>query len=116
MQSAERSSHSIVSAPMAPCARGDTIRAAPPSMPARLLHPRAHLGQLFQPRVDLRAGHGDILEVTVVEPVQRDTRGVALAAGDHGGEEAGDEAAAARQEEGGSPSPGPGGGSRNGRQ
>ena len=85
-------------------------------MPSRLLHPRTRLGQILQPRVDLGASHRDVLELTVVEPMQGDPRGVAFVTGDHGGEEAVCQAAAARQKEGGSPGQWPGSGGRDGGQ
>lgn len=85
-------------------------------MPARLLHPCTHLCDLFQPCVDLQAGDSDIVEVAVVEAVQRDARGVALVAGDHCGEEAVDEATATREPDGGSPGKGSGSGRRDGGQ
>ena len=66
-------------------------------MPARLLHPCPHLRQLLQPRVDLGAGQGDILEMTVVEPVQGDAGGVTLVAGDYRSKEAVHHATPARQ-------------------
>jgi hypothetical protein len=85
-----------------------------PSMPPRLLHPRAGLRQFFEPAVDLRAGHGEILELAVVEPVHGQARGVALVARDHRCEEAVGETAPACEPNGGSPGQWPGGGGRNG--
>ncbi len=63
-----------------------------------------------------RAGHREILELAVVEPVQGDARGVTLVARDDRREEAVDETAPARQPNCGSPGKWPGGGGRNGGQ
>jgi hypothetical protein len=68
-----------------------------PSVPAGLLHSRARLCQFFEPALDLGAGHCEILELAVVEPVQGDARGVTLVACDYRCEEAVDETAQARQ-------------------
>jgi hypothetical protein len=84
-----------------------------PSVPAGLLHSRAGLRQFFEPALDLGAGHREILELAVVEPVQGCARGVTLVACDYRCEEAVDETAQARQQNCRSPSKGPGGGGRN---
>jgi hypothetical protein len=66
-------------------------------MPARLLHSRAGLRQIFEAAIDLRAVYADILELAVVEPVQSGAHGVTLVARDHRREEAIDETAQVRQ-------------------
>ena len=93
---------------------------APPphrfSVPAGLLHSRAGLRQLFEPAVDLRANIARSSSWAVVQPAQRQTRGVPLVARDHRREEAVDETAPARQPDRGSPGKWPSGGGRNGGQ
>src|SRR5258705_11906659 len=87
-----------------------TIGRTRPSVPAGLLHSRARLGQFFEPALDLRAGHREILELAVVEPVQGYARGVTVGARDHCREEAVDETGRARQPNRSSPGKRPGGG------
>ena len=92
----------------------DILTLTRPSVPARLLHSRAGLRPRFEPALDLGAGHREILELAVVEPVQGYARGVTLVARDHRREEAVDETAQARQQNRSSPGKWPGGGGRNG--
>src|SRR5688572_29913230 len=87
-------------------------RASRPSVPAGLLHSRAGLRQFFEPALDLGAGHREILELAVVEPVQGYARGVTLVARDDACEEAVGETAQARQQNCSSPGKGSGGGGR----
>jgi len=54
------------------CGRHTDNKPRPPSVPAGLLHSRARLCQFFEPALDLGAGHREILELAVVEPVQGD--------------------------------------------
>ena len=80
-------------ADMQPTTRTQPAR---PSVPAGLLHSRAGLRQFFEPALDLGAGHREILELAVVEPVQGYARGVTLVARDHRREEAVDRDGARR--------------------
>ena len=73
------------------------VQKARPSVPTGLLHSRAGLCELFEPEVGLRAVHGEIPELAIVEPAQGFTRGVPFVARDHRREEAVDETAQARQ-------------------
>jgi hypothetical protein len=85
-------------------------------VPTGLLHSRAGLCHFFEPALDLGAGHREILELAVVEPVQGYARGVTLVARDHRREEAVGETAQARQPKQSSPGKWPGGGGRNSSQ
>ena len=93
-----------------------TIGRTRPSVPTGLLHSRAHLCHFFEPALDLGAGHREILELAIVEPVQGYARGVTLVARDDSREEAVDETAQARQQNRSSPGKWPGSGGRNGGQ
>src|SRR5829696_8773417 len=85
-------------------------------MPTRLLHSRAGLREFFEPALDLGAGHREIPELAVVEPVQGNARSVTYVACDDSREEAVDETAQARQQKCGSPGNWSGGGAGNGGQ
>jgi hypothetical protein len=84
-------------------------------VPARLPHSRAGLRHSSSLLSISEAGHREILELAVVEPVQVTRGGVTLVARDHRREEAVDEAQA-RQQDCSSPGKWPGGGGRNGGQ